>query len=112
MLALIITPDGVINKREIDGYRGLKKALNGGYLEGLTFTKEVFAYLDEDGKAKDLPYNTLGTFLAKRLRIGLHPHDYIVGNLILVGSPDEEGNETDIPETFVTQLQEMGMDIQ
>jgi hypothetical protein len=47
---------------------------------------------------KGLPYNAVATELCTRLKTGLQQGDFIKGTMIVVGTPDENGDETDCPD--------------
>lgn len=49
-------------------------------------------YLNEEGKLSGLPVNVTATALTRDL---LPAYDVIVGDVILLGPPDDEGNDTD-----------------
>jgi hypothetical protein len=77
------------------------------YLEG----RPVGAmYCDGHGKLLGHPVNAYATYVAHMMG-GLHAADYLVGDVMVVGTGDDAGNETDIPkqtEEFVrTLLQEV-----
>ena len=46
---------------EINGYDELKAHLDGGWIEGLRLSDDAFAYVDEEGIMKGLPYNAVAT---------------------------------------------------
>jgi len=89
---------------EINGYDELKAQLDGGWIEGLRLSDDAFAYVDEEGIMKGLPYNAVATELCTRLKTGLQQGDFIKGTMIVVGAPDDNGDETDCPD----YLLEMG----
>ena len=80
---------------EFDSGDDLRAQLDGGTLEGLQFCRDAFAYIDERGKNKGLPYNAVATELCAHI---LGPGDFISGTMIVVGLPDENGGETDCPD--------------
>ena len=87
-----VAVDGTVTIRtdrgEYEKYRGFI----GGWLEGVPTTGQVTIYCDEEGKIKGLPVNPVATaFVAPFLA------DIIVGPVLFMGPPDEEGEETDIP---------------
>ena len=103
MKALKITADGNVDQIEVNGYEDLKGHI-GGWLEGLHLDDKTFAYIDEEGKMKGLPYNVLATELCADLQVGLAPTDFISGTMLIVGSPDSEGNETDVPDHILPKV--------
>jgi hypothetical protein len=62
----------------------------GGYFEDVpqNFNSRVTMYANEDGKRHNLPINWLATILS-----GLWPQDHVVGDVVLVGAPDENGDD-------------------
>lgn len=74
----------------------------GGYFQVLTLADlGVSMYMDEEGKFKHgAVLNSRATALAAAI---LREEDFIVGDVLLLGAPDEHGNDTDLPEA-VTKL--------
>jgi hypothetical protein len=100
MNAVVVTPSTV----EFQHVTDLHAAL-GGYLEALSVGENFICFIDEDGKAKNLPHNRRATevilaMLAKRDRT-LLTGDFIVGTAIFVGVDGE--NEGDLPESVITE---------
>lgn len=109
MKALVISPDGSVEVKNLNGYKDFVTELDGGYIELLHLTDDAHAYLDEDGKSKNLPINQRATSLLQdELKIGLHPNDFIVGKLIILGCLNEDGihdgEEYDIPEHLIKRI--------
>ena len=86
---------------EINGYDELKAQLDGGWIEGLRLSDDAFGYVDEEGIMKGLPYNEVATELCTRLKTGLQQGDFIKGTMIVVGTPDENGDDTDCPDYII-----------
>jgi hypothetical protein len=66
----------------------------GGYVEVIDFDVMDFSaslWLNEEGKLEGLDYNALATDL---VRGQIMPHDYIAGDVVITGLPDEEGYTT------------------
>jgi hypothetical protein len=110
MKAIVIKPgDEKATLKELDE-DGIKNELDGGWLEGLRFTDDSLAYVDEEGKQKGLPINYLATQLCETYKIGLNPSDVIVGTFIIVGTLNEQGEHDaenhDVPEMLVEQIVE------
>tara|TARA_Y100000310_G_scaffold327637_1_gene394307 strand:- start:2305 stop:2565 length:261 start_codon:yes stop_codon:yes gene_type:complete len=77
-------PDGTTKdfnpKGEIYTLEELRSAIGGGYIEIFDAGENSFIVIDEEGKLKGLPFNSLATMLmAGRLQGG----DYIVGDALL-----------------------------
>ena len=79
----------------------------GGWLEAApVFDRRLTMYCNEEGKLLDLPVNIVATLL-------LDPRvdDVIAGDVLVVGGPDEEGYDTDLPVlTWLATLTEGGGD--
>lgn len=105
MKALKIALD-TIEVVEVNGYEEIKSQLDGGWVEGLHLADDAFAYIDEEGKMKGLPYNSVATELCTRLKTGLQQGDFISGTMIVFGQPDENGDETDCPDYIIEFFQQ------
>jgi hypothetical protein len=101
----VIQWTGLIEIYEVDkiNYEDIKKELAGGYLEAI-FLDHAVMYLDEDGKSKGLTYNPYASGL---VRDRIKPDDYIAGTVVLVGPPDDEGEETGLDQFWLTALTKM-----
>lgn len=100
--ALKIEVNGDISRIEINSLEELNDAV-GGYIEFIHFTDVAHAYINEDGKALNLPYNELATYLCNKFKIGLMPTDFISGNMVILGNGDD-GEEADIPESLRLEI--------
>lgn len=99
MKALVITPESVeVVEKDWEAKNAIHDAL-GGWLEALPMGPNAHAFIDEDGKFKELPYNDLATKLCFALQIGLRPDDCIVGTMIVFGTKGSD--EADVPEEVV-----------
>jgi len=87
---LHVGPD--VNQVELEDMQELV----GGYIEPLTF-EGFTGYVNEEGKMMGLIYNELATTFCFKNNLGLRDDDYIVGNLLLLGPIDENGDDTDVP---------------
>lgn len=67
--------------------------LVGGYIELIVLPNGLDAYINEDGKELLLPVNNRATTLLQS--VGIHPHDYVVGNLVVCTrqETEEEGGD-------------------
>jgi hypothetical protein len=105
--AFVIKSDGTAHATTIPNYQAMVEQV-GGYLESVLFGPDAYAYVNENGIALKLPPNKTATeliehFLAKLDRM-LLPGDYIKGTLVVVGPPDDNGDETDVPEHVVAEI--------
>lgn len=93
MRALLFKTTHEVEYIEVDGtLKSLQDAV-GGMIEFLPLTDNAHAYIDEEGKLKGKEINLMATMLCQRLKIGLMPNDMIVGNMIVLGSLNENGEE-------------------
>lgn len=105
--ALIVQPDGSAEIRDIDPTLDTLKELVGGWLEAI-HPGDVshglwHAYIDEEGKLKQLPVNEAGTAFAHS--IGWPHGDVLVGPVVFLGSggtgEDRGAEEADVPPEVV-----------
>lgn len=105
--AVKITPEGKVSVVDYDHYSQVVEMV-GGDLEVVPFGEKADAYVNEDGIALGLPYNSLATRLIKnflrRLGRDLLPGEFIKGTMLVVGLPDEEGEETSCPEEVTKEI--------
>jgi hypothetical protein len=101
---VVIYIDGTVEMKEFSGLKDLQDTV-GGLIECIPLTDDTDAYINEEGKMICQP-NIFATFVAqinKRLNHG----DFVAGNMIVVGKPDADGNDTDVPDwvlDFVTKM--------
>lgn len=81
-----------------------KGSTDEGWLEGLTGPSFAI-YLNENGKYLALKPNRLMTSYARKHHM-ISDRDFIVGNCVLTGLPNEEGYETSITDEALTELVE------
>ena len=85
---------------EIDGSLKSFQGLVGGYIEAVrTNIAGCDAYINDEGKLNGLPLNILASHICP-----LTHGDYIVGTMVLVGPPDNNGDETDVDEGVMEDL--------
>lgn len=73
----------------------------GGYIEAITLSDDLVMWVNEDGKMNRLPFNQAATSLFMKYRGGA---DFIVGNVVLTGGADADGNTLGINEAQIQQL--------
>jgi len=108
MKVLRIRTNGVVEEIEIENsLDGMQKAV-GGMIEFIPMTDEVHAYIDEEGKLKGKETNAKATWACCRFNVGLQPGDLIVGDMILLGSLNADGecdgNSYDIPDNWESEF--------
>ena len=105
MKAVLIEANGNVRRATLPDYQALNAAV-GGYIELINFGDTGhFAYLNEDGIALNLPYNDKATKLCYKHNVGLIPGDFIKGTMVVVGPPDDEGNDGDITDELAAYLE-------
>lgn len=76
----------------------------GGWIElvppGDEAWRHVSVYCNEEGKIHGLPFNEKATDLTKRVLF-----DPIVGDVVVFGGPDGDGNDTSLSEQDISLLQ-------
>lgn len=103
-----ISPKGEIWVEDLKGYQGLRSVV-GGYLEAIQLRRmNLDAFIDEEGKLKELAPNPIATVMAVSLGYRFLPGDTgIVGPMVIVGPPDANGDETSVPEDKIEKLMSM-----
>ena len=86
---LVITTDGRAYPTKVGTLDDYQKIV-GGYIEVVVLADGCSMYVNEEGKLDGLPVNAAATVLV--------PGDVIVGNVLIVGPTDDEGDDTDIPD--------------
>lgn len=104
MKAVVISVDGTAKVCEIADYDDLNAAV-GGWIEAIPLGDNASAYINEEGKLRRLPLNPVATAIAHR-KHSIRLNDFIVGPMVIVGVPDREGNDTDVPQSMICELME------
>lgn len=106
MKSILIEANGTTKLVNLADYQALNEAV-GGYIELIRFGDTGHCcYLNEDGISLGLPYNDKATRLCYLHNVGLIPGDYIKGTMVVVGPPDEFGDDTDISDKLAHELLE------
>jgi hypothetical protein len=96
--------DRPLYKVAVDGLSGMQEAV-GGYIQVIDLTPlNASLVLDEEGKLKSKEINRRATLLFWLLFPSIRHRDVVVGDAIIIGQPDEQGNSTDVPESLVKLL--------
>lgn len=65
----------------------------GGYIQAIpTDDGRLTFWMDEDGKSKQLPLNTLATVLLDDKLPGFLNHDYVCGTVVITGGANRNGD--------------------
>lgn len=95
MVTVVIVPadeEVPITKQDLDGSLASYQAIVGGWIEAVTVNEQVTFYVNEEGKLMGLPINGRATEYLYELDDAWIGHDVIVGDAVIVGPPDEEGD--------------------
>lgn len=98
---LLIPPDGPPEPVRLDTLEQIQAVFPSGLFEGFSGLKKPLTsslYLNDDRWYPGLGYNELATEISS-----LFPGDFIMGPVLVVGPPDEEGEAQDVPD------EEMGL---
>lgn len=110
--ALIIRTDGTHEVREVEATLDTISLQVGGYIEAVNGNRPGWhCYVNEEGKLYGLPRNPLADALCQRLGWTPLAGDYLVGNAVFFGPPDEEGEETDVPDFVLLSLTGLVRDV-
>jgi hypothetical protein len=77
----------------------------GGWIEAVDVSNlGVTIYVNEDGRSHHLPFNSRATFLWWYSMPHARSGAMLVGDVVIVGLPDRNGNNTDIPSDVLEKL--------
>jgi hypothetical protein len=86
---------------ELDGLPAMQEAV-GGYIELVPLNRDHFTmYCNEEGKVRNLRFNRLATRMADMHRDWEDP---LVGDVLILGPIDGEGNDTDVPDEVIAMV--------
>jgi hypothetical protein len=89
------------NNDEFVGYSTLSEAV-GGLIEAVSLPSGLTLWVNEEGKLNGLPVNKIATDLFTR-EFGAQ-YDIIVGNAILTGGADDEGETLGLTDEQIVEL--------
>ena len=93
--ALTVTTTGIIAEVEVRDLTEYQRAV-AGYIEPITLPTGSVMYVNEEGRMRGLERNPVAERLA-----GMRP---IVGDVILTGPTNRNGDDTDIPDSEITRV--------
>jgi hypothetical protein len=99
--ALRIRVDGSIEEHFVNGLDDMQKLVGGCVQVVELTTVHHDAYVNEDGMALGLGRNDAATKLCTAFEAGLHPRDYIKGDMLILGPLDKEGYNTSVTDGAV-----------
>lgn len=100
MKMLIVRTNGKCEHVDNTGLMSMQDAV-GGYIEHVAINSEVSMFVNEEGRLLELPINHFATLV---FASAYQTHDTIHGDVVFTGATDDEGNETDVPETVVAHF--------
>jgi hypothetical protein len=96
--------DAPLEVREFATLEDYQSAV-GGYIELVDIDEHgATMYVDEEGLLRQLPFNPRAPFFWWFWQPGAKNTAMLVGDAVLIGAPDEDGDTTDIPEVLVQVL--------
>ena len=104
MKALLVTTDKEVQVIDKDFDLKAIQEYVGGWIEAISFGPDndhFFAYVNEEGKMKDLPENEIVTHFWYNSGQTILLGDYVAGNVLFFGEVDESGDETDVPDDVI-----------
>jgi hypothetical protein len=104
MKAIAISTEGGITELVDVGLETLQTAV-GGYIEAVTLSHRATLWLNEEGKLKKLPHNPY----AQQLWDNVYgaKTDYIVGDVVVTGGTDDEGETISLTDAQVNEIVEL-----
>lgn len=90
MKAILLYADGKTSDINVTGgYKQLQQCV-GGLIDAVTNHDEgISGYVNDEGLLIGLPLNPIASILFGR---------YLVGDVVVCGAVDDDGNDTDVPE--------------
>ncbi|WP_409048298.1 DUF3846 domain-containing protein [Microbacterium sp. HA-8] len=93
-----------LEHRELQGLEDYQTVV-GGYIEAVDLPEAgATLFVNEEGLLRKLPFNPRATFLWWFWVPAARYKAMLVGDAILVGSSDQRGDETDVPEPLAASL--------
>jgi hypothetical protein len=99
--ALWITTKGELVELEALGLTALQEAV-GGWVQAIELTPNLCLWVNEEGKMHKLPHNLKGQAIWDSF-FG-EDTDYIVGNVVLTGGTDRDGDTLPLSAEVMTTL--------
>lgn len=103
---LVIAPGSTtVQIRQADVDLAFTRELVGGHIEHVTLAHDLGMYMNEEGRIDGLAHNAVASRLYWAAR-NLQPSEAwdIRGPVVLVGPPDDDGNDTSVPDHVITRL--------
>lgn len=95
---VVLYPNGTYEEKDFNGLKDMQDAVNGlieiVHMYDYYGDEVLTGYVNEEGILLGLPLNTVASALS--FMFGNNP--MMLGNMIVLGKDDGEGNDTDIPQ--------------
>jgi hypothetical protein len=97
-----ITTDNTVEIKEVESieYETLYEAVN-GLVELVSINEDIDMWLNEEGKLIGLEPNVLATLLFNK---AFSQKDVIMGNIIITGGADDEGNTVGLSDSSIIDI--------
>lgn len=93
MRALVIPANGSPYVTNVTGGYKQLQTLVDGLIDAVTHTQmEISGYVNDEGLVLGLPFNKVASVVFSQ---------YLCGDVVVCGTPDEDGNDTDIHEVII-----------
>jgi hypothetical protein len=108
----VLYPDGTYEEKDFNGLKDMQGAVNGlieiVHMYDYYGDEVLTGYVNEEGILLGLPLNTVASALS--FMFGNNP--MMLGNMIVLGKDDGEGNDTDIPQDILAFIKKVCADKQ
>lgn len=103
-LAVRLNTDGTSEVIDISGnqLKALQNAVD-GYVECITLAHNLLLWVNEEGKIHDLDFNLLASVIFEQ---ALGRVELIVGNVVITGGADDNGDIEGLTDRVVNRIQE------
>lgn len=91
MRSLVIPAEGKPYLKEVSGGYKELQGLVGGLIDAVN-NDQASCYVNDEGLLIGLKFNRLASILMGR---------YLVGDVVMCGHTDDDGNDTDVPESVI-----------
>ena len=106
----VLYPDGTYEEKDFNGLKDMQGAVNGlieiVHMYDYYGDEVLTGYVNEEGILLGLPLNTVASALS--FMFGNNP--MMLGNMIVLGKDDGEGNDTDIPQDILAFIKKVCAD--
>jgi hypothetical protein len=107
---VVLYPDGTYEEKDFNGLKDMQDAVNGlieiVHMYDYYGDEVLTGYVNEEGILLGLPLNTVASALS--FMFGNNP--MMLGNMIVLGKDDGEGNDTDIPQDITAFIKKVCAD--